>query len=71
MGELLPVTNPVNPILVAFRTEFEGYDLADVADSIQEWADNMHVMLAFASNPDQIEHARKVLTRLAHLAGQE
>lgn len=54
-------TAPVNPILVAFR---EWGPLNGWADDAAEWLETGY--WENLGTPEQIEHARKVLTRLAN-----
>jgi hypothetical protein len=58
---------PVNPILVTFR--WAVTISARTAPSLaREWIENPYYQHSLTVSPDQIEHARKVMTRLASLA---
>lgn len=70
---------PVNPILVAFRNSsltwdwkssvFEiGFYHWEVFGGFKAWNEEDHALHSFTvATPEQIEHARKVLTHLARL----
>lgn len=64
---------PVNPILVAFRADLLPDSLA-TADAAMDWLTDLSTLdwsrLNFDPTPEQIDHARRVLARLARMEGR-
>lgn len=62
---------PVNPILVKFRQHRNTYPLMHTHLVAQDWLDhflnNDRNRSIYGFTTEQIDHARKVLTRLANL----
>lgn len=63
----------VNPILEAFRADLLPDSLA-TADAAMDWLTDLSTLdwsrLNFDPTPEQIDHARRVLTRLARMEGR-
>lgn len=69
---LYPQTNPSNPILLSFKRDCDWYSSSSVA--AKTWLDNWNDLLTWGpsfvtASTTQIDHARRVLTRLASLTG--
>lgn len=70
----IPQTNPTNPILVAFRANSEaewwelGFAAYDTFGGYDLWEHPKNRFHAFTlATPEAVDHARRVLTRLANL----
>lgn len=66
---LYPQTNPTNPILLEFRRS-APWDIAAAARTEVPWLTGEHVFpIPRSASRAQVEHARRVLARLASLSG--
>lgn len=69
-SSLYPQTNPTNPVLLEFRRDVK-FDTVSFAESVRLSLDacKRHWWSGDEATDAHLEHAKKVLTRLAALSG--